>query len=34
LAPKADPRVTVAKIVDLNGIVGSSVYAGEQLQLP
>jgi hypothetical protein len=27
LAPKADPRVTVAKIVDLNGIVGSSVYA-------
>jgi hypothetical protein len=34
LAPNADPRETVQRIVDLNGMAGTAVYAGEQLRLP
>ncbi len=34
VAPNADPRATVQKIVDLNGMSGTAVAAGEQLKLP
>jgi hypothetical protein len=34
LAPNADPRSTIARIVDLNRLGGTALYAGEQLRLP
>ncbi len=33
-APTADPRVTVARIVELNALPGASVRAGQELLLP
>lgn len=33
-APDADPRVTLAKIVDLNGLAGTTVRPGQRLLLP
>jgi LysM repeat protein len=34
VAPNADPRVTVQRIVDLNGMSGTAIASGEQLKLP
>lgn len=34
VAPKADPRVTVQKIIDRNGLAGVSIEAGQVLVLP
>jgi LysM repeat protein len=33
-APTADPRATIQRIVDLNRLSGTALYAGEQLRLP
>jgi LysM repeat protein len=33
-SPGADPRQTVQRIVDLNGLRGTSVVPGQQLRLP
>jgi LysM repeat protein len=33
-APNADPRATVQRIVDLNGMSGTAIASGEQLRLP
>jgi LysM repeat protein len=32
--PDADPRITVQRIVDLNGLTGTAVVPGQQLALP
>ena len=32
--PKADPRETVARIMDMNGLTTASVQAGRQLYVP
>jgi len=32
--PQADPRVTVARIVELNNLSGGHIQPGQQLQLP
>ncbi len=34
VAPKADPRVVVQKIIDRNGIAAASIQAGQVLALP
>lgn len=35
VAPKADPRVTVQRIIDLNGLGGAAdVHPGQQIVLP
>jgi predicted Zn-dependent protease len=32
--PSADPRVTVQRIIDLNGLAGSVVQPGQRIALP
>jgi LysM repeat protein len=34
VAPGADPRDTVAEIIELNALPGSTVQAGQQLAVP
>ena len=34
VAPKADPRVVVQRIIDRNGLAGASIQAGQVLVLP
>ena len=34
VAPKTDPRVTVQRIIALNGLRNADVLAGQQLALP
>jgi hypothetical protein len=33
-APSVDPRVTIERIIDLNGLPGAAVRAGQSLVLP
>lgn len=33
-APSADPRVVIGELVDLNGLRGSTVQAGQRLLVP